>query len=137
MKFELAITTKSGPCIGDIPVLGGLLEAEGRTPGSRVRSRDRAAAVYARKSTEQNVADDEKSVRRQIELAVTCAKEHGFTVPAEHIYFDDAISGAEFDRRPGLMRLLNAIGRRAPICHALFGGQGPAGGASSSRPTTS
>ena len=38
------------------------------------------AAVYARKSTEQNVADDEKSVRRQVDLAVGCAKEHGFTV---------------------------------------------------------
>src|SRR2546426_5755631 len=77
------------------------------------------AAVYARKSTEQNVADDEKSVRRQVDLAVGCAKEHGFTVPAEHIYVDDAISGAEFDRRPGLMRLLNTIGRRAPFA-ALF-----------------
>ena len=77
------------------------------------------AAVYARKSTEQNVADDEKSVRRQVDLAVGCAKEHGFTVPAEHIYVDDAISGAEFDRRPGLMRLLNTIGRSAPFA-ALF-----------------
>src|SRR6267143_5854700 len=77
------------------------------------------AAVYARKSTEQNVAADEKSVRRQVDLAVGCAKEHGFTVPAEHIYVDYAISGAEFDRRPGLMRLLNTIGRRAPFA-ALF-----------------
>ena len=39
-----------------------------------------AAAVYARKSTEQNVADQEKSVTRQIELAVACAKTHGFEV---------------------------------------------------------
>src|SRR5436190_2151160 len=80
---------------------------------------DGARGVYARKSTEQNVADDEKSVRRQIDLAVVCARENGFTVPAEHIYVDDAISGAEFDRRPGLMRLLNTIGRRAPFA-ALF-----------------
>jgi DNA invertase Pin-like site-specific DNA recombinase len=73
------------------------------------------AAIYARKSTEQNVADEEKSVTRQIELALACAKKHGFEVPKEHIYVDDAISGAEFDRRPGLMRLLNAIRPRAPF----------------------
>src|SRR5882672_8493368 len=78
-----------------------------------------AAAVYARKSTEQNVADEEKSVTRQIELAVACAKTRGFEVPSEHIYGDDAISGAEFDRRPGLVRLLNALRPRAPFT-ALF-----------------
>src|SRR5437867_11579371 len=78
-----------------------------------------AAAVYARKSTEQNVADEEKSVTRQIELAGACAKTHGFEAPPEHIYVDDAISGAEFDRRPGLVRLLNALRPRAPFT-ALF-----------------
>src|SRR2546427_6771161 len=78
-----------------------------------------AAAVYARKSTEQNVADEEKSVTRQIELAGACAKTHGFEASPEHIYVDDAISGAEFDRRPGLVRLLNALRPRAPFT-ALF-----------------
>src|SRR2546428_8793268 len=73
------------------------------------------AAVYARKSTEQNLADEEKSVTRQIELAVACAKTHGFEVAPEHIYVDDAISGAEFDRRPGLVRLLNALRPQAPF----------------------
>src|SRR5262245_51983931 len=73
------------------------------------------AAIYARKSTEQNVADEEKSVARQIELARACAVQRGFEVSAEHIYVDDAISGAEFDRRPGLMRLLNALRPRAPF----------------------
>src|SRR5207249_1160097 len=77
------------------------------------------AAVYARKSTEQNVTEEEKSVTRQIEMAVACAKTHGFEVPHEHIYTDDAISGAEFDRRPGLVRLLNALRPRAPFT-ALF-----------------
>ena len=43
------------------------------------------AAVYARKSTEQNVADEEKSVNRQIELAVGSAKTHGFEVSQDHI----------------------------------------------------
>src|SRR5262245_16214168 len=73
------------------------------------------AAVYARKSTDQAVSDEEKSVTRQVELAVACAKTHGFEVPPDHIYVDDAISGAEFDRRPGLMRLLNELRPDAPF----------------------
>src|SRR5438445_4497534 len=74
-----------------------------------------AAAVYARKSTDQAVSDEEKSVTRQVELAVACARTHGFEVAPEHIYVDDAISGAEFDRRPGLVRLLNALRPQAPF----------------------
>src|SRR5262249_17577224 len=77
------------------------------------------AAVYARKSTEQNVTDEEKSVTRQIEMARACAERHGFEVPPDHTYVDDAISGAEFERRPGLMRLLNALRPKAPFT-ALF-----------------
>src|SRR5256885_15771652 len=73
------------------------------------------AAICARKSTDQTVADQEKSVTRQVELAVACARTHGFEVPPEHIYVDDAISGAEFDRRPGLMRLLNTLRPQAPF----------------------
>src|SRR5258706_7558162 len=78
-----------------------------------------SAAIYARKSTEQRVADEAKSVTRQIEMAVACAKTHGFVVPPEHIYVDDGVSGAEFDKRPGLMRLLNALHPPAPF-RALF-----------------
>ena len=77
------------------------------------------AAIYGRKSNEQHIADEEKSVTRQVELALACATRHGFEVPPEHIYVDDAISGAEFDRRPGLVRLLNALRPRAPFT-ALF-----------------
>jgi DNA invertase Pin-like site-specific DNA recombinase len=55
------------------------------------------AAMYARKSTEQNgVGDEEKSVTRQIEHAKAYAAQKGWTVHDEHVYIDDGISGAEF-----------------------------------------
>jgi DNA invertase Pin-like site-specific DNA recombinase len=38
------------------------------------------AAIYARKSTVQNVADEEKSVTRQIERATAYAQAKGWTV---------------------------------------------------------
>src|SRR2546427_6270018 len=68
------------------------------------------AAIYARKSTEQiGVADDAKSVTRQIDHARAYAERKGWRVAVEHIYSDDGISGAEFVKRPGLTRLLNAL----------------------------
>src|SRR4051812_42800844 len=68
-------------------------------------------AIYARKSTEQNgVADDAKSVTRQIEHARAYAASKGWTTSDELTFVDDGISGAIFgDGRPGLMRLLNAL----------------------------
>jgi site-specific DNA recombinase len=75
------------------------------------------AAIYARKSTEQNgVADDAKSVTRQIEHARAYAERKGWHVATEHVYSDDGISGAEFVKRPGLTRLLNALeGKSRPF----------------------
>jgi site-specific DNA recombinase len=67
------------------------------------------AAVYCRKSTEQAVADDAKSVTRQIEHAREYATRKDWTVADEHIYVDDGISGAEFANRPGFVRLMNAL----------------------------
>jgi site-specific DNA recombinase len=68
------------------------------------------AAIYARKSTEQSgVAEDAKSVTRQVELARLYAERKGWTIAAEHIYVDDGISGAEFLKRPGFLRLMNAL----------------------------
>jgi site-specific DNA recombinase len=68
------------------------------------------AAVYARKSTSQDgVADESKSVTRQVEHAKTYASKNGWTVLADHVYTDDAISGTEFANRPGYMRLLAAL----------------------------
>ena len=45
------------------------------------------AAIYARKSTEQSgVADEDKSVARQIEHARTYAARKGWTVDDDHVY---------------------------------------------------
>ena len=48
------------------------------------------AAIYARKSTEQNgFSDEEKSVTRQIEHAKAYAAKKGRTIADEHPYVDD------------------------------------------------
>src|SRR5262249_19343199 len=74
------------------------------------------AAIYARKSTEQGgVPDDAKSVARQIEHARLYAARNGWTVADEYIYIDDGISGAEFLKRPGYLRLMNALKPRPPF----------------------
>lgn len=68
------------------------------------------SAIYARKSTEQTgVSDEEKSVARQIAHAKAYALKKGWTVPDELIFVDDGISGAEFVKRPGFIRLMNAL----------------------------
>jgi site-specific DNA recombinase len=72
------------------------------------------AAIYARKSTEQKgVAEDSKSVALQEEHARAFAATKGWIVRDEHVYVDDGISGAEFERRPGIQRLLRAADREA------------------------
>src|SRR5512146_571358 len=69
-----------------------------------------AAAIYARKSTEQiGTSDQEKSVARQIEHAKAYAAKKGWTVSEDHVFVDDGISGAEFVKRPGFLRLMNAL----------------------------
>src|SRR4051794_36994448 len=74
------------------------------------------AAIYARKSTEQNgVADEAKSVTRQVEHARAYARRKGWIVLDNHVYVDDGISGAEFEKRPGYLRLMNALKPRAPF----------------------
>ena len=71
-------------------------------------------AIYARKSTDQSgVADEAKSVTRQVEHATAYAQRKGWTVADEHIYVDDGISGAEFANRPGFVRLMNALKPKA------------------------
>lgn len=68
------------------------------------------SAIYARKSTEQNgIADEQKSVARQIDHARQYAARKGWTVDDRFVFVDDGISGAEFQRRPGFLRLMNAL----------------------------
>ena len=74
------------------------------------------AAIYARKSTEQiGVADEARSVTRQIQHAKAYAFKKGWTVPDGLIFVDDGISGAEFERRPGFQRLLATLKHRPPF----------------------
>jgi site-specific DNA recombinase len=61
------------------------------------------AAIYARKSTE----DQELSTEVQVTQATAYIKAKGWTVAEGHLYVDGAISRAEFQKRPGLIRLLN------------------------------
>jgi DNA invertase Pin-like site-specific DNA recombinase len=77
--------------------------------------------IYARKSTEQTgVADEARSVARQIDHARAFALAKGWTVRDEFVYVDDGVSGAEFAARPGFMRLMNALKQRAPFQHLVM-----------------
>ncbi len=73
------------------------------------------AAIYARKSTEQKVAKEALSVQQQEDGAREYARAQGWIVHDAHIYVDDGISGAEFERRPGFMRMMNALQPKAPF----------------------
>ena len=67
-------------------------------------------AIYARKSTDQaGVADEQRSVTRQVEHGRAYAQQKGWTVEESSIFVDDGISGAEFANRPGFLRLMNAL----------------------------
>ena len=74
------------------------------------------AAIYARKSTDQHgVSETERSVARQIAHARAYATEKGWRVSDAHVYVDDGISGAEFAKRPGFLRLMNALKPTPPF----------------------
>src|SRR5713101_1379845 len=61
------------------------------------------AAIYARKSS-----DNEAGVARQVELARDFITVQKWTVAVPHVYTDNDVSGATFDR-PGLNALLAAV----------------------------
>jgi site-specific DNA recombinase len=74
------------------------------------------AAIYARKSTDQSsVADEAKSVRRQIDHSREYAQRKGWTVDEGLVFVDDGISGAEFAKRPAFVRLMNSLTPRPPF----------------------
>lgn len=73
------------------------------------------AGAYCRKSTEQNVADDAKSVTRQVERAREFATKKGWRFDEKYVFTDDAVSGREFKKRPGLKRMMEMVeGKRHP-----------------------
>lgn len=74
------------------------------------------AAIYVRKSTAQTgMSEDARSIERQRTRALDYATRHSWTVSDEHVYEDDGISGAEFERRPGFQRLKETLKRRSPF----------------------
>jgi site-specific DNA recombinase len=74
------------------------------------------AAIYARKATDQNgVGEEEKSVTRQVEHARAYAARKGWTVAEDCIFVDDGISGADFVKRPGFLRLMHALKPKPPF----------------------
>lgn len=79
------------------------------------------AAIYVRKSNEQRDRDDaDKAVTHQEERAREYIARKGWVVSEDHIYRDDGISGAEFSKRPDLVRLLRDIDRKPrPAFQAL------------------
>ncbi len=65
------------------------------------------AAVYARKSNDQNdVAEEQKSVTRQIDGARAFISSKGWTLDERHVYSDDGVSGALFANRPQFQRMM-------------------------------
>jgi site-specific DNA recombinase len=74
------------------------------------------AAIYGRKSTDQSdTAEDAKSITRQGEGGRAFAAARGWAVDERYVILDDDISGAEFTKRPGYMRLLNALKSKPPF----------------------
>lgn len=73
------------------------------------------AAIYARKSTDDQRDDLAKSISRQVEQAREYAARQGWTVSDDHVFVDDGISGGEFWNRPGLARLLTSLKPAAPF----------------------
>jgi DNA invertase Pin-like site-specific DNA recombinase len=72
-------------------------------------------AIYARKSTEDARHEDHKSTARQIEQATRFVEARGGEILPDHIYADEATSGAEFQDRPGLFRFLNVLENGRPF----------------------
>jgi DNA invertase Pin-like site-specific DNA recombinase len=77
------------------------------------------AAVYCRKSNDQDVGEEDKSVARQLAEARITAARHGLTIDEAHIYADDGFTGACYENRPAFTRLIAALTPR-PTFQALI-----------------
>jgi DNA invertase Pin-like site-specific DNA recombinase len=77
------------------------------------------AAIYARKSTEQHVADEAKSVTRQVENARAYAARLGWTVLPEHICIDDLeyVHGRSLTPKNWLDKAMSAVQAAADEAH--------------------
>jgi site-specific DNA recombinase len=65
------------------------------------------AAAYARKSNSQaDVADEARSVHRQIDGARAFIAARGWTLDEAHVYQDDGVSGALFVNRAEFQRMM-------------------------------
>ena len=67
------------------------------------------AAIYARKSQDDSDKAEAQSTVRQIQRAREFAASRGWSVDDRFIWEDVGISGAEFERRPGLQALLGSL----------------------------
>src|SRR6202049_495460 len=73
-------------------------------------------AIYARKSNDQSaIADEQKSVARQVDHARAYADRKGWIVDDAYVYVDARISGPECANRPGCLRLMAALKPRPPF----------------------
>ncbi len=72
-------------------------------------------AVYVRKSNEDARHEDHRSTARQIEQARRYVEARGGEVLPDCVYQDDAISGAEFKNRAGLIRFLDTLKNGKPF----------------------
>src|SRR5262245_11149962 len=73
------------------------------------------AAIYARRSQDQFIDEEQKSVARQIDHARQYAHRKGWTINEDCVFVDDGIGGAEFDARPGYVRLMSTLKPRPPF----------------------
>ncbi len=70
-----------------------------------MKLRNIRCALYGRRSTDEHQI---ASMAVQTEEGRRYIVKHGGTLAEEHVFLDDAISRAEFKKRPGLIALLNA-----------------------------
>jgi hypothetical protein len=71
-------------------------------------------AIYARKSTEQNVSENAKSVTRQVEQARAFAIERGWTTARKALLLQSAVAGliASHEVEPQLACALDELAGR-------------------------